>query len=107
MSTTAPGIGARLTCSFFTGLSCDGTSLGTPASSSAFLADTDEQWIPLSLAFISPAGSSSELCSVDLITPTAESFDARLDQVEVNGDTGIFSDGFETGDLSAWSATVP
>ncbi|MCB1058533.1 MAG: DUF11 domain-containing protein, partial [Acidobacteria bacterium] len=106
MSTTAPGIGARLTCSFFTGLSCDGTSLGTPASSSAFLADTDEQWIPLSLAFISPAGSSSELCSVDLITPTAESFDARLDQVEVNGDTGIFSDGFETGDTSRWTQAV-
>lgn len=105
METAAPGIGVRLSCEFFDAPGCGGSSLGVPSASTIFLADTGADWIAIQEQLVSPAGSASMLCSVDLLTAGGAGFEARLDQLRLS-DGVIFADGFEGGDTAAWSASV-
>jgi uncharacterized repeat protein (TIGR01451 family) len=106
MSTAAVGIGVRLSCTYYGGADCSGANLGTPAVSTILLSDTGSTWVSLRSQVRSPAGTASTLCSVDFVTASGASFTAHLDQVDLLDGMVIFSDGFETGDTSAWSATV-
>lgn len=54
-----------------------------------------------------PPGTASVRCGISLDNPLAASFEAWFDQLTLTGGGLIFADGFETGDTSAWTATVP
>lgn len=49
----------------------------------------------------------SALCSFDLHTPAGDDFEANLDSLSFIGRQEIFTDGFESGNTSAWSLTTP
>ena len=106
MSTMPPGIGVTQGCSFFDAPLCLGGELGDFVDG-LLLADTGGAWAQLAGAFTAPAGASSVLCSVDFVTACGATFEARVDQVRLLIAAGIFSDGFESGDTSAWSTVVP
>lgn len=106
MATSAPGIGFALRCSFYASADCSGTALSTE-DSVTFLGDTSGTWLRLGEDLTSPAAAASVLCSTDFAAPGGANFDARLDHVELSGPSLLFADGFESGDTSAWSATVP
>ena len=62
--------------------------------------------LDLSSTISSFAGSRSAWCAYRLVTPTGDDFEAWLDGLFVMEDAAIFSDGFESGDTSAWSSSV-
>jgi hypothetical protein len=103
MTTAAPGIGVRMSCEFFSGADCGGTSLGVPATSTLLIADTGATWVEISDQVFSPPAAVSVLCAVDLLTGSGADFEARLDRMRLTDDTVLFEDGFEGGDTSAWS----
>jgi uncharacterized repeat protein (TIGR01451 family) len=106
----APGelLTVTRTCEFFSLADCAGTSLGL-TSGVAFFTDTGGAWEPLESSLLAPDGAASALCSYDLRIPTGGSFDAYLDELTLStADLApIFSDGFESGDTTAWSGTLP
>ena len=102
---------ARLeqTCEFFDGPSCTGISLGT-SSTAEVLEDDGGVWNMLSGEVVAAAGAVSALCdfAVDPVG-TDPNFDVYLDGLSLFSESlpaVIFIDGFESGDTSAWSATV-
>ena len=103
----APGdfIGFVRRCEFFSAPACTG-SLGVQTAALA-LQDTAGGWLTLGAQLARPAGAVAARCDFSFETPTAESFDAWLDATLFQGTGGLFADGFESGDTSAWSATVP
>ena len=52
-----------------------------------------------------PAGASV-VCGVALQTPSVAPFEAFLDNL-VARESLLIADGFESGDTSAWSSTIP
>ncbi len=94
------------TCEYFSEAACSGTSLGSNSDVS-FIGDTAGIWELAGLSSRSPDGTVSARCSVDLSTPTGEDFDAYYDEVALSCSAILFADGFESGDTSAWSNTVP
>lgn len=106
MTTSAAGIGVRFSCTYYSAVGCSGTNLGTPATQTTFLGETGTTWVSLGGQVTSPSGTASGLCAVDFVTNSGASFEARVDRMELLGGIEIFSDGFESGDTSAWSATV-
>lgn len=92
----------RLTtgCTFYSQSDCLGSSLEQDSSAEAF-ADTAGAWLP-SMARFEIDGASSAFCSFDLSLFEGMVFNAYLDALTLPGT--LFSGGFESGDLSAWSA---
>ena len=103
----APGdfIGFARRCEFFNSPGCLG-SLGSQTAALA-LQDTAGAWLTVGAQLARPVGAVAARCDFSFETPTAESFDGWLDATRFAGTGGLFSDGFESGDTSAWSATVP
>jgi len=103
----APGvfIGFTRRCEFFGAPACGGT-LGAQTAAFA-LQDSGGTWIPIAAQLSRPAGALAARCDFKFETPTAASFDAYLDATRLRAAGALFSDGFETGNSSAWSATVP
>ena len=104
----APGVtlSATRVCEFFDAPACGGSSVGADATTS-FLGDSGFAWLPQELLTTVPSASVSALCSFDLRTDTGESFNAYLDDVRIDCSDALFTDGFESGDTSAWSTTNP
>ena len=105
MDAEAGGVGVSLSCEFFDGAGCGGTSLGVAPTTTTLLGDTGAQWVAIHDRVASPEGTASVLCAVDLLDGAADGFEARLDRFRLD-DGVIFVDGFETGDTLAWSASV-
>ncbi len=103
----APGkfIGFSRRCEFFSAPGCSG-SLGVQTSALA-LQDTASSWLTLASQVNRPGAAVAARCDFSFETATAESFDGWLDATHFAATGGLFSDGFESGDTSAWSATVP
>jgi uncharacterized repeat protein (TIGR01451 family) len=103
----APGefIGFVRRCEFFNSPGCLG-SLGSQTAALA-LQDTAGAWLTVGAQLARPVGAVAARCDFSFETPTAESFDGWLDATRFAGTGGLFSDGFESGDTSAWSAAVP
>jgi uncharacterized repeat protein (TIGR01451 family) len=103
----APGdfIGFVRRCEFFNSPGCLG-QLGAQTAALA-LQDTGGDWLTIGAQLARPVGAVAARCDFSFETPTAESFDGWLDATRFAGTGGLFSDGFESGDTSAWSATVP
>ena len=53
------------------------------------------------------AGVESARCTYEITAPGGPDFEAWFDSLYLMIDRHIFSDGFESGDLSRWSASVP
>ena len=97
----------RVSCEFFDAASCGGSSLGLQFVDST-LEDMGSVWLPLETSFVLPTGVRSGLCTFTLepVSPSLPTFDLGLDALFL-GDSPIFRDGFESGDTSLWSRTVP
>ncbi|HEX4955046.1 MAG TPA: GEVED domain-containing protein [Thermoanaerobaculia bacterium] len=105
--TAAVGVNVSFvrSCQFFSAAACGGSNLGGPAD--AFLIqDTGGTWLTLSRVLSSPASAVSARCSFRFETPTGVAFDGRFDQLGLRARVELFSDGFETGDTSAWGVCV-
>jgi uncharacterized repeat protein (TIGR01451 family) len=98
-------IGFSRRCEFFNSSGCFG-SLGAQTAAFA-LQNTGGNWIPISGQLNRPVGATAARCDFAFETATAASFDGYLDTARFSATGSIFSDGFESGDTSAWSATVP
>lgn len=97
------------TCEYFDATGCTGTSLGD-SSVAAVLEDSGGTWTFNESIVHTPIGAVSALCTFETGPLGGNSlFDLYLDGLFFGaGDLGpIFSDGFESGDTSAWSSTVP
>lgn len=103
----APGVfvGFTESCEFFDQAACTGNSLGVFLNG-LVLQDTGGDWVPLAGALSIPDMAASALCAFQFDSATGEVFDARLDDTVLDT-SGIFTDGFESGDTSAWSSTEP
>ena len=97
------------TCEFFDGAACSGASVGPPVSIATILEDEGGAWLFLTNEVTAPAGAASALC--DFAVEAAGGgvdFDVFFDGLSFLGNEGlIFADGFESGDVSAWSSSVP
>jgi hypothetical protein len=107
----APGASATVfaNCLYFVSVDCTGTGLGGSTVSQG-VNDTAFEWAPVTFGFnpvFSPGNEpNSALCSLRLQIPAGQFAEVFLDQLRL-GDPNVFADGFETGDTSVWSATVP
>ena len=89
-------------CELFADPECAGASLG--ASIDFFpLADTSGGWERFSGIVTTPAESGSVLCGFATKALEGEEFEGWLDDLRLRPESGVFSDGFESGDTSAWS----
>ncbi len=89
-------------CEFFPNVDCGGRALGIDIDV-AFVRDTGGDWIFLDSVDNVPDNAVSALCSYDLRNLTDASFEAYLDSALLESDAGLFADGFESGNTSAWS----
>jgi hypothetical protein len=97
----------QLACEFFDGASCGGASLGSTSSVSV-LEDEGGAWFSLAAAVVPPAGAASALCDFTAESAGGSSdFDLYFDDLYFGGGPVIFTDGFESGDVSAWSSSTP
>jgi hypothetical protein len=95
-------------CEFFAGSSC-----GSPGSGLALKVNTDlvgstaGAWVPILGTLEAPAGAGSALCGLTFTAALGQAFTANLDDLFLGPAALIFTDGFESGDVSAWSTSVP
>ncbi len=107
MSTTS-FVALSLGCEYFTGLVCGapGTGIGTSISTD-LISDSGGAWLPYLAAPATPGGANSALCSYSIATPSGQDFTAWLDDLFLDDGSLVFIDGFESGDTSAWTSSVP
>jgi hypothetical protein len=94
-------------CEFFAESACSGASLG-PVAIAAVLEDEGGVWIHTANEVSAPDGAASALCdfAVEAVSGGTD-FDVFLDGLSLRLPPQIFADGFESGDVSAWSSSVP
>jgi len=90
-------------CVFFSDPDCAGSNLGNNVVT-VLAGDTGGAWVPFAGVVVPPVGAVSAGCSFRISNPTGADFDAWFDQLYLDDGSHIFSDGFESGDTSAWSA---
>jgi uncharacterized repeat protein (TIGR01451 family) len=95
-------------CEFFAGSSCGspGSGLATKVNID-LLGDTGGVWIPLMGTMEAPVGAESAYCTLTFTASSGQDFSANLDDLILRPGALMFTDGFESGDVSAWSASVP
>jgi hypothetical protein len=105
----APGVqvGISRFCDFYAGAACGGALLGSVSGSGAILEDSGGAFIDGGAELNAPVGSISALCGIEVLSPAAETFQLWFDGAHLEGSGLIFADGFESGDTSAWTLTVP
>ena len=94
-------------CRFFDAPACGGADLGQ-AVDPLLLANTGGAFVDKAVPFEFevPPDAVSALCGVTLDSLDEAVFEAYADHLFVGvGDTPLFRDGFESGDLSAWAAS--
>ncbi|MDH3403864.1 MAG: DUF11 domain-containing protein [Acidobacteriota bacterium] len=94
-------------CGFFPDPDCAGTTL--PAQAFVDTIATDGVWVPFAGGVVVPAAAASTLCQATLRNAAGVPYEAFLDDLSLDllQSPLIFEDGFESGDTSAWSNTVP
>ena len=94
-------------CEFYDAVTCGGTNLGLDQATEN-VPQTSGGWVSISRSIPVPATALSAICGF-----TVSMTDAGVEDIDVYFDDGlglgtaIFSDGFETGDTSQWSSTMP
>ncbi len=94
-------------CEFFDASDCLGAALGS-ASVVSLLEPPGFVWELFDAQMTSPSGAVSATCEI-IAEPVNEDvqFNLLMDAAFFGTTGQIFSDGFESGDLSAWSSTNP
>jgi len=90
-------------CVFFSAGACAGGDIGSQVVT-VLAGDTGGAWVPFAEVIVPPVGAVSANCSFRITNPTGADFDAWFDQLYLDNGSHLFSDGFESGDTSAWSA---
>jgi hypothetical protein len=98
-------VGVTTTCAFFAQADCFGVALGQ-LSSLDLRQETAGLWQPWLLTVEAPAASAAVRCSVSVNLLEGSILDAFLDDLTLVG-SSLFSDGFESGDVSRWSSSSP
>ena len=93
-------------CESFDAVDCGGTSLGL-AQNDTPVQDTSGLWQPVRHQVVTPIGAVSVRCRSIFETADGSAFDAWIDQLEMIFVTYVFVDGFESGDMSAWTSHTP
>jgi uncharacterized repeat protein (TIGR01451 family) len=109
MDTGAFGIGTEVGCRFYETPDCSGATVGGLVSSSVLLGDTGGSWVEVGDDIVAPEGAASATCFAAFATVTDDAFAATVDRIEVAAGIEpepVFSDGFESGSTSAWSAGI-
>jgi uncharacterized repeat protein (TIGR01451 family) len=96
-------VAITLRCDLFAVGDCAGGLAGT-GSATTVLGDTAGAFVGLD-AEIAAGGAVSARCGIHWDAAAGVAFDGWLDALTAEGP--IFADGFESGDTSAWSETVP
>ena len=96
------------TCQFFDAPACDGASLGS-TTLGGIVEDEGGAWVDVLEPLFAPAAAQSVLCdfTVGPFTVDDTDFDFALDALGLRFEPGLFADGFESGDVSAWSSSTP
>ena len=94
----------RLECAGYDQLDCSGLLLGEDSAETS-LDENPGVWVGLSTGLTVPAGAST-LCGITLWTPGGLAFEVLVDDL-VAREALLFTDGFESGDTSAWSGVIP
>jgi hypothetical protein len=99
---------ATLLCLFFDSASCAGVELATVVASS-LIADGGGQFVELSRPMDAPNAVASAWCGIDLAALAQDNAASttELDGLFFGPPAPLFADGFESGDLSAWSVAAP
>jgi uncharacterized repeat protein (TIGR01451 family) len=107
MSTTS-FVSLSIGCEYFSGTACGapGTGFGTSVSTDLIF-DSAGSWLSYVAEPDTPAGAGSALCSFSIAAPSGQDFTAWLDDLFLDNGSLVFSDGFESGDTSAWAVSVP
>jgi hypothetical protein len=99
-------VGFEARCRYYDAAGCGGALVGqtlvpmaVSSTGSAFLSFDESASVP-------PLAGSAR-CTFTVDEPASASFDAYLDRLFFGPTDLIFTDGFESGDTSAWSVTVP
>lgn len=92
----------RIGCDYFTDAECATLAIDQELRGLE-ISDTGGLWLEESVALEPPATAASALCFLGL--NSLESFDLYLDDITLSV-PALFTDGFESGDTSSWSATV-
>jgi hypothetical protein len=105
---TSSYISVSASCEYFATTTCGAPGTGIDDNTIIdLLSDTGSVWVPISGELVTPAGALSARCAFTFTTGTGADFTAWLDDLYLSNESFIFSDGFESGDTSAWSSTVP
>ncbi len=97
------GIGRA--CELFDNATCAGAPMVVEAASD-LLPDTANGFVEQAHTFDAPAGAQSVFCDVTAASGDGSPWNLFVDQLVLQR-TPIFGDGFESGDLSAWTGNVP
>jgi len=94
-------------CELFTSSDCTGT--GLPAQAFFSQLTLPGVWEPFVNELGVPTGVNSGLCQIDLRNLGGMPWQAHVDDLSMDAifTMILFRDGFESGDTSAWSSTVP
>ncbi len=98
-------------CNFFTDSACAGPFDGDD-STDVFISNPAGTWTPVQASLQSTPNTGSAACSIVIVNPDGDFSEAffdnihLIDQGPLNLDP-IFLDGFESGDSSAWTTTMP
>ncbi len=106
---TSASLGAlEQVCDFYDDAACAGALLGT-SSLTSLLEDGAGSFAAVSTGITVPAGASSGLCAfaIESLDGGDASLELALDRVFMGAEFTIFTDGFETGDTTKWSAVLP
>ncbi len=94
---------------YFASTNCTTLILGTEVLGGVVAGDTGGAWVSLPESpHTPPVGARSAYVSFLAVAGAAPSFATSFDTVSFRIELGaMFADGFETGDMSQWSASVP
>jgi hypothetical protein len=99
-------VSATVLCRFYDAAACAGTLLGAGGAGSVSVEKGSAIGVfeGVGMLLLAPPGSLSARCGVE-VTDGVAAAEAFADRLHL--ELGIFADGFESGDTSAWSATLP
>ncbi|MEM7585796.1 MAG: GEVED domain-containing protein [Acidobacteriota bacterium] len=95
-------VGLATSCAFYGGAACSGPANDVAAAN--LLITTRGEFFEVGLSSTTPAGTVSMACGVDTVSSSGGSWELFLDRARLRTVGVIFSDGFESGDTSAWGA---
>jgi hypothetical protein len=107
LDTAGIQIQALRTCELFVSRDCSGTGLPPQVFFSPISAPGT--WQPFADPIAVALANHSALCQVTLRNVSALQYSAHVDDLSLDGIAVsiIFADGFESGDLSAWTSALP